>query len=706
MPFNSRAEALRSSADLSNSSRRRVSDEAQPRRSRRGGNNNTQSTASTRHYDGKRNNNRDIRRARLPSAASEASSLCLQMREICAELRRDQVEISGNCKEQIHTVMEAWINHKRWTREEADLAVTILKNRELTADDKPKLHDFTSVINAFAKVPACCVAADNILNYMEDTGRPEIRPDRVTINTVIGALAKSGRPGSAQRAEMLLRRLEKDYADGDTTRRPNVKSYGKVIDAYARANDLRRACSILEHLEKQFLEGKSVVEPTVHMYTSVIDGFVKSGRRDAAEQAERVLQLLLELFDQCGTIALRPDAVIFSTVINAWSKSKYPQRSDRALAILKDMESRGLEIDLLTYNSVLNVLASTGQQEDLTEAEELLQFLVDSPDLIPDSYSFNTVLKAYANMSMGCKAERLVQRWRSLYLDGRVDDKPDCQSYKTIITCWARTNVEGSGQKAQAILDWMEENHVTPNTHVYNGVLTAWARSTDSNAATRVQEIWDRMPEHDRHSYPSYLNAIFRTGNYKQICEAEEWMKQAVSDRLLKPDVKLCNTMLGGYAQCGDASAIHRAHGILEWMPLVGLKPDTICYNTVLGVYKLLPCHEDRAENAMRLFREEKHAKPSTVTYTVMAELCEGHDDYLMELFEDCIRRGMLDKRLATSFRKMGPPLVVEQLEKEIPFEWQCNASRGPAGLSQKMIKCERVRSKRGTGMEVDRWGW
>jgi hypothetical protein len=56
---------------------------------------------------------------------------------------------------------------------------------------------------------------------------------------------------------------------------------------------------------------------------------------------------------------------------------------------------------LIMYNSLINVLASSGVDLDLRQAESLLLFLEEHDQLNPDSYTYNGLLNAYAKVQ--CK---------------------------------------------------------------------------------------------------------------------------------------------------------------------------------------------------------------------------------------------------------------------------------------------------------------
>lgn len=65
-----------------------------------------------------------------------------------------------------------------------------------------------------------------------------------------------------------------------------------------------------------------------------------------------------------------------------------------------------------------------------------------------------------------------------------------------------------------------------------------------------------------------------------------------------------------------------------------------------------------KATKAMPLFNRMR-TPPSTVTYQFLVQACSGSDDLVMEVFSDCVERGLLDERLIDTFLSHSPPAPV-----------------------------------------------
>ena len=96
-------------------------------------------------------------------------------------------------------------------------------------------------------------------------------------------MAKSGGKDAAKEAEKLLTKMHELYKNGDLHVKPNVVTYGAVIDAYA-----------------------------------------KSGEKFAAARADALLAKMIHLhqMDPSTHSDLSPNTYVFNTVINAHAKSK------------------------------------------------------------------------------------------------------------------------------------------------------------------------------------------------------------------------------------------------------------------------------------------------------------------------------------------------------------------------------------------------
>jgi pentatricopeptide repeat protein len=108
---------------------------------------------------------------------------------------------------------------------------------------------------------------------------------------------------------------------------------------------------------------------------------------------------------------------MYNSVVNAFASLESSQALERVKRILHDMENGEREDiprpDLVTYNTVIKAMRSGNDEEGASFAESILTTLESfgkrDPKLLPDSYSYTSVINAYARSNSPNKAERSLE---------------------------------------------------------------------------------------------------------------------------------------------------------------------------------------------------------------------------------------------------------------------------------------------------------
>eukprot|EP00957_Ditylum_brightwellii_P087894 6693683-Ditylum_brightwellii.AAC.1 len=76
-----------------------------------------------------------------------------------------------------------------------------------------------------------------------------------------------------------------------------------------------------------------------------------------------------------ANFAAHPTVLSYNTVLNTWAKSLYPEASNHALSLLKQLEDGkgGVQPDVFTYTTVIDALAKSGTKKSAEKAEEILE---------------------------------------------------------------------------------------------------------------------------------------------------------------------------------------------------------------------------------------------------------------------------------------------------------------------------------------------
>lgn len=259
---------------------------------------------------------------------------------------------------------------------------------------QPRTSSYNIVLNCIASSTsppsfASCAEAESLLHRM-DAVRSTIRagrdridscegggdkdwrsscaPDQLSFNLVLKCWARTTAPNAAQRADDILIHMERRFAEGVTSIRPDVATYNTVLTAWTKqasagsrvggegrsgspddaAYALRRADQLLERMEGS----KGGVQPNTLSYNILIHAHSqqatadsnssKSGPKNRAiAAADRTTELLARLrrrYHHEGRMDCRPDVYTYTGVCNALAKVATSQSSGQAEDLLLELE--------------------------------------------------------------------------------------------------------------------------------------------------------------------------------------------------------------------------------------------------------------------------------------------------------------------------------------------------------------------------------
>jgi hypothetical protein len=232
---------------------------------------------------------------------------------------------------------------------------------------------------------------------------------------------------------------------------------------------------------------------------------------------------------------VRPNTVVWNSVIDGYASSLHPTAGTRALGLLKRMQQLSMDgnaevaPDAITYRSVINAFANSGHINAAKSAESVMEMAVTEGIAI-DTRTYNTVLKAWSCCSLPGAASRAHEILKSMidaHTAGNEDVGPDVYSWSTVASSFAKSSEPGKAQKARYLLNdqieyWKSshDDNSMPNSQSYNTVLNAAAFSamaTDSEERKQalqiaVQTFNDLLnagyAEADEVSYGSMLKCI------------------------------------------------------------------------------------------------------------------------------------------------------------------------------------------------------
>ena len=423
-------------------------------------------------------------------------------------LLESMLSSSTRCKPTTKTfniVLNCWA--KSYTRDAGRNAEALLKRmREWSsrclrqsaakpADDEhccvPDERTMASVMDAWARSghPLAPDRVQQLLHQALEEGRKtqKLLVDLAVFHSVMHTWVRSRRGREAFfHIEAILRLMK------SSSLKPNTRTFSLVQDSLARCeakegtgHAARRASDILSQMIGLYRNGVLDVKPSTYCFTTCIAAWSRCRKvPHAAREAQKLLQTLLDLYEETGDRAFRPDAATFNALIAAWARAATddPTSMKRARGVLDQMKSFA-KPNIVSYSTLLGGMALRGLGKD---ALYLLDWLErERPELQPDIISFNSALSALArdktDEESAENAEALLRRME------KSGVQPDKISYTSVIQAWARSTDEKRTFRAEAIVDAMTERYkagnsrVKPDTYVLTTLLSACALSTQGD---------------------------------------------------------------------------------------------------------------------------------------------------------------------------------------------------------------------------------
>lgn len=207
------------------------------------------------------------------------------------------------------------------------------------------------------------------------------------------------------------------------------------------------------------------------------DEWSRQQREEVPLFCERILNIMVERgnldapsssyppwFDYRFAGRIRPDVISFSTALNAWAESGRPDSGKRARQLLEevlqlfnegwlhdgnnDAANNGTwggqygptisKPSVITYNTVLKALASMRQTSDMEQAESMLNDMLVSPDLVPNTVTFHTVIEGWLAIDNIPRAYGLLNKMIELYEAGHDNVDVDATFFSKLIFVLAR----------------------------------------------------------------------------------------------------------------------------------------------------------------------------------------------------------------------------------------------------------------------------
>lgn len=360
-------------------------------------------------------------------------------------------------------------------------------------------------INSFDKseIPTVAVytardAAQHATNLLltqkekQDEDSP-VRLDTTSYNIVMDTWSKSRVDDAPQACERLLKRMLDQNVEPDTV------SYNSVLDAWSHSKSdqsLERVLKIWRYMESLHKEGNIHVKPTIRTVNCVVAAHAKHVTRQPnqesampfARAAHDILDETKRSFDETHDVRYQLDIKTYNSVMDAYSKVGSWEAIQAAEALMKEIKENdnGIEPNHRTYTALITAWSKTKTPKPL-RCEELLEEMHasdSSGNMKPNNRAYTCTIQAWAksrDSSKPQRALRLLKKMKQLAQEGDVSMKPNLLSYNAAIDACARCGGDTHEQTealkiAFAMLKSLQMDHdLQPNQTTYATTLKATA---------------------------------------------------------------------------------------------------------------------------------------------------------------------------------------------------------------------------------------
>jgi len=365
-------------------------------------------------------------------AAIRAEKILNRLEKLLINSSNDSMSLNNYA---YNTVIDAWA---RSGEKEASARVDIILDRMndlyITTQNeafRPDKITYTSLIRMWTrnKEEEFDSKCARLLSHMEQEyfkGNKRMEPDVILYANVIEAFAKAHKP---KLAEVVLDRIEKLYKDGKIRFQPNIVCFNIVMNAYAQSNSQNNADETLRIFQriKQAQNSENInLVPTVVTFSTCLNGLARSNEGDMVTSAESIISEMCQI----STIDLKYTTDAWNSLILFYSRSKLHDKCKRALNVIHRMQDFDVELNLTSYNLVLDASLNAEptteaiRTDALNNAIYIFNTLRESRHLNPNSITYNSLLRICDKLIIDDeeREKAIIHAFESCCSEGMVND--------------------------------------------------------------------------------------------------------------------------------------------------------------------------------------------------------------------------------------------------------------------------------------------
>jgi pentatricopeptide repeat protein len=437
-----------------------------------------------------------------------------------------------------NSVLDCWAKSSS-TSEMAARAVMVLEKMK-NDGIAPDVISYNTTVNCLARAGKFH-DAELMLEDMEAVG---VYPNSVTYNTLLSAYlsqsssTKSKKHENKDQTSQSRKSAEKLFEKmrNDSRIEPDVVTYNTMLHFHSRIGDIEKAESLLKEM---FLEDTRVTPDSTSLNT-VINAWANSGRIDAPQRAEAILEQMLKPNIEGGgnDVKINPTSITFNSVMSAWTKTRKPEAAERCQNIFDLMTNdmgHIVQPDFITFNIMIHAWSLSYGEEAPDQAEAILsemhrRFKAGNSRMRPNAKTYGSLISVWSKSrrpEAGQKAEEYLrqiihmsdgdrQRSNSIRRFGRQDDQPRVFEFTATIRAWHNSGDPIAPYKADEILYLLLEQvkkgnkRANPDSKLFLSFLLTLASSTVPNKDIYANKVIQMMIEYSIRPNEALLGQLKR----------------------------------------------------------------------------------------------------------------------------------------------------------------------------------------------------
>lgn len=507
-------------------------------------------------------------------------------------------------------------------------------------------YTYNTMIDTYGKSGQIKEASETFNRMLEEG----IVPTTVTFNTMIHMYGNNGQLGEVT---SLMKTMKLQCL-------PDTRTYNILISLHTKNNDIVRAGAYFKEMKNAGLKPDPVSYRTL-LYAFSIRRMVEEAEELIAEMDHNDVEIdeytqsaLTRMYIEAEMIekswfwfqrfhlAGRMSSEGYSANIDAYGERGYLKEAERVFICCQEVNKR----TVIEYNVMIKAYGIGKSCEKACEVFESMM----SYGVAPDKCTYNTLVQILASSDMPHKARSYLEKMRET---GYVSD---CIPYCAVISSFVKL---GQLNMAEEVYKEMVDFNIEPDVVVYGVLINAFADTGNVQEAMSYVEAMGRAGITGNSVIQSSLIKLYTKVGYLNEAEAvyRELLESCNTGQY--PDVYTSNCMINLYS---ERSMVRKAEAIFESMKQRG-EANEFTFAMMLCMYKKNARFEEATQVAKQMREMKILTDPLSYNSVLGLYALDGRFKEAVETFKEMVSSGVRPDD--STFKSLGTILIKLGLSKK-----------------------------------------